>query len=159
MGTPPPQKEDIWLWEEGEKVCPLWPWQIHGKKLSPNEERELAQGHQTQWPWVPSLPSSKAHPFHNAAFNSSGNWGYYTITPPILFSKLNKKSHWHQTTQLTFILSFQTCRGFHKHPEFKKNTLTEETKAIDMITNLCKSESSQPSPTYAERRSFLFKQP
>lgn len=114
-----PRKKDIWLWGEGEKVCPLWAWQIHGKNLSPKEERELAHGHQTQWPWIPNLPGSKAYLFHNAAFNSSGNCGCYTITPPpILFSKLNKKSYWHQTTQLTFILSFQTCRGFNKHPEF-----------------------------------------
>ena len=47
-----------------------------------------------KYPWIPNLPGSKAYLFHNAAFNSSGNCGCYTITPPpILFSKLNKKSY------------------------------------------------------------------
>ena len=46
VGIPLPQKEDIWLRGEGEKVCTLWARQWHVKKLRPKEERLLAQGHQ-----------------------------------------------------------------------------------------------------------------
>lgn len=65
--------------------------------------------------WLEGTPS----PQRCLQLYSSGNWDYdRIILPPMWVSKLNKKSYWHQTTQVTFILNFQTCGGIYKHPEF-----------------------------------------
>lgn len=72
-----PRKKTFDSGERVGKCAHYGPGRYMGRTWAPKRRGNLHTGHQTQWPWIPNLPGSKA-----SAFNSSGNWGCYTIMPP-----------------------------------------------------------------------------